>query len=785
MTTETDAGSTLAHARAYAQRGFAVFPLHSMRTAHRCTCGELFHPKVHRDAAKHPDGAQAPRGHLNATTDPDQIAAWDWTDRNIGICPPEGVTVWDIDPRNDGDRTWKEMTDGRVLPETPIAKTGGGGLHVFFRVPDGMRPRKGPGIDLKTSTGYLVAAPSLHHSGERYAWEVGPEVPIAEAPVFLLEPVQDRLPRDWSKSLDIDSGDYIDAPGRDRECPACGHRGCFSVHRDDPSKWLCWSSNHELDSGGAGREHPDGFWFGDSFDLESHARGVPLRDVFREHRDDTGPDISGLIAKGAPPRTAGADVGGVGGLVASTGGPRGVALLSLSDVLNSPPPEWLVRDLVPARGVVVIAGHPGAGKTFAALDLAMRVARSEPVWMGHRIRRRVPVVYAPLEGHAGIGGRLRAWMVANDADGDTGTLHVLDRWVGPPLLSSKGAAALRHALHELPERPGVVIIDTLAAASGCDENDASEMGRVIAEVQRISTELECVVVLVHHLRKPDRASHRAEPTMHDLRGSSALLGAADQVIGVHVPDRRSTARTLSVLKSKDGPGVPDITFRLDSFGTGLVVDDQEERTAVPVFVPAETREQRAAREAIQVQQETEDLRSQTEVLLERVLAFLGDGRTSNKSGIATSVVGNRAEILRAVDEGVHRGLIAQTGSLSRPLYTLQTVPVPERFLTVPEMQPGTDDQGTEEPNGSGSWEPGGMGGCCAHESGNRSGGTEPDSGAVLRGEVLVPGTVRPESTPPTAGHPVTEAHPDPVLVEPEDDGRPVKPGRAKRRRKAQ
>lgn len=769
MTTDTETRTTHAYARAYAEQGFAVFPLHSMRTPYRCTCGELYHPKAHRDAGKHPDGAQAPNGHLAATTDQDQIAAWDWTDRNIGIRPPVGVVAWDVDPRNDGDKTWEELTRGHTLPETPTARTGGGGLHVFFRVPDGMRPRKGPGVDLKTHTGYLVAAPSLHHSGERYTWEVGPEVPVAEAPPFLLEPIQDRLPKDWHRSLDISSGDYIDAPGRDRECPACGHRGCFSVHRDDPSKWLCWSSNHDQDSGGVGREHPDGFWFGDSFDLESHARGVPLREVFNEHRNDTGPDISALRRTGESSETEPRDVGGVGGSVASVGGPRGASLLSLSDVLNSPPPEWLVRELVPARGVVVIAGHPGAGKTFAALDLAMRVARSEPVWMGHQIRRRVPVVYAPLEGHAGIGGRLRAWMKANDADGDTGTLHVLDRWVGPPLLSSAGARALRAALHELPERPGVVIIDTLAAASGCDENDASEMGRVIAEVQRISAELECVVILVHHLRKPDRASNRAEPTMHDLRGSSALLGAADQVIGVHVPDRRSTARTLSVLKSKDGPGVPDITFRLDSFCTGRVVDDQEERSAVPVFVPAETREQRATREALHVQQQEEAIRSQTEVLLERVLAFLSDGRESNRTVISENVVGKKSSILSAIDEGVHRGLIAQTVKGQRVTYRLsKTVPVPEPFPTVPEVATGTDDGGTEERSRSRSPERGGMGGHTHTPNGNETGESEHDSEADRSPLVLVPGTVR------------TASHQEPELVEPEDQGRPRDLGRSRR-----
>ena len=110
QTTETET-DTKAHAHAYAERGFGVFPLHSMRTPYRCTCGELFHPKTHRDTGKHPDGEQARNGHLNATTDRGQIEAWSWEARNIGIRLPAGVVAWDVDPRHDGDKTWELAPD--------------------------------------------------------------------------------------------------------------------------------------------------------------------------------------------------------------------------------------------------------------------------------------------------------------------------------------------------------------------------------------------------------------------------------------------------------------------------------------------------------------------------------------------------------------------------------------------------------------------------------------------------------------------------------------------------
>ena len=59
-------------------------------------------------------------------------------------------------------------------PETAEAITGGGGRHLYFRARDGLHPpgSLAPGIDVKSGPGsYVVAPPSLHANGRRYAWD--------------------------------------------------------------------------------------------------------------------------------------------------------------------------------------------------------------------------------------------------------------------------------------------------------------------------------------------------------------------------------------------------------------------------------------------------------------------------------------------------------------------------------------------------------------------------------------------------------------------------------------
>jgi CRP-like cAMP-binding protein len=136
--------------------------------------------------------AFTPHGVYDATRDPDTIRSW-WAgqpDRNVAVIPPANVQVVDVEA--DGIATVADLH----LPHTVIARTGGGGWHYWYRLPDGVTPvnrtRVLPNVDLKAGPGgYLVAPPSIHpDTRERYEWAdlCGPgEVKIADAPSWLVD----------------------------------------------------------------------------------------------------------------------------------------------------------------------------------------------------------------------------------------------------------------------------------------------------------------------------------------------------------------------------------------------------------------------------------------------------------------------------------------------------------------------------------------------------------------------------------------------------------------------
>jgi hypothetical protein len=110
-----------------------------------------------------------------------EVAGWfrQRPDANVGIVTGalSGLLVLDIDARHGGDRSLSELELAHgPLPPTVEALTGGGGRHLYFAHPGGVvhnRVGLAPGIDLRGDGGCVVAPPSLHPSGTRYAWAPG------------------------------------------------------------------------------------------------------------------------------------------------------------------------------------------------------------------------------------------------------------------------------------------------------------------------------------------------------------------------------------------------------------------------------------------------------------------------------------------------------------------------------------------------------------------------------------------------------------------------------------
>jgi hypothetical protein len=179
-------GTMLEAALFYAKHGWPVFPVYCPRDG-ACSCDNASceHP------AKHP---LTPHGFKDATTDENTIIDWwrRWPEANIGLATgsASGVVVLDVDARHGGLESLKLIEAMNGPLETLTHRTGGGGLHLVFRMPVGVNfkcssSELGPGLDTRGVGGYILAPPSVHISWQRYQVLPGLSEP-ADIPEWLV-----------------------------------------------------------------------------------------------------------------------------------------------------------------------------------------------------------------------------------------------------------------------------------------------------------------------------------------------------------------------------------------------------------------------------------------------------------------------------------------------------------------------------------------------------------------------------------------------------------------------
>ncbi|HME78912.1 MAG TPA: bifunctional DNA primase/polymerase [Mycobacterium sp.] len=244
----TDPGT---HAIEYAMHGWAVFPLRGKAPA----IGNP-HPKGsrERETCKGECGLNG-HGVLDASTDIEAVIAW-WSGRyagcNIGGRVPESMFVLDLDPRKNGLESLAALRHRYgALPDTLTTLTGrgDGGWHRFYRRPPGKlsAANLGPGIDIKTSAGYVVLPPSIHpDTGKPY---VRVDAPVAAPPPWLVRLLRPETQNTQHTQHTQLRGDYHGESIADAFCAEHTWSDVLTPHR-----WT--STSREPNADGAKWCHP-------------------------------------------------------------------------------------------------------------------------------------------------------------------------------------------------------------------------------------------------------------------------------------------------------------------------------------------------------------------------------------------------------------------------------------------------------------------------------------------------------------------------------------------------
>jgi len=224
--------------------------------------------------------------------------------------------------------------------------------------------------------------------------------------------------------------------------------------------------------------------------------------------------------------------------------------------------NWLVKGLIPRDSMGMVFGGSGTYKSFISLDLALHVAHGMD-WTGRRTEAGAVLIVA-AEGGAGIFRRVQAWHQH----------HGLERaknvfvCITPLILSEEHSMeVLRNSISKMPVSPALVIIDTLAQTFAGVENDSSDISAYLRSINsELRAEFNTSVIIVHH------SGHTVSERP---RGSSALIGNLDYILGVFRPEGDERTARLSVIKQKDSDKIDDLYFDMRHIVLGVDQDDEE------------------------------------------------------------------------------------------------------------------------------------------------------------------------------------------------------------------
>jgi hypothetical protein len=201
---------------------------------------------------------------------------------------------------------------------------------------------------------------------------------------------------------------------------------------------------------------------------------------------------------------------------------------SLFEKLRFPSKTFIQRG---ANGFICVP--PKVGKSWLAVDLALSLAMGLP-WAGFDVRRPAKVALVSREDNPGLTrwrmDRLLTGKNRTMADLE-GRLDVNSREQSPSFGLDESELFIPMIAELKAVQPEFVILDVFNTLHGADENDNTEMRRVLEELNRMQREVGCAICVIHHFNKTAEGS-----LTQRLRGAGAIAGWAEWPIGVEAAD---------------------------------------------------------------------------------------------------------------------------------------------------------------------------------------------------------------------------------------------------------
>lgn len=237
---------------------------------------------------------------------------------NIGVITGavSGIAVLDIDEGAD--------VSALEIPRTVSARTGGGGTHYYFSVPDSRIIKNSVGkigkhIDVRGERGFVVFPGSTHpETGARYEWIESPDVcALATAPEWMYAVAPPVKPKTTPRAASVSNGSAYATAALNRECEIM--RGCSEGQRNDQAYMSALKLGGFVSSGAL-----DAGTIESELQAAAESTGLPARETATAIRSGLANGVKN--PRTIPPRTTAPAIRTAPSAGATTSGPRDVLI---------------------------------------------------------------------------------------------------------------------------------------------------------------------------------------------------------------------------------------------------------------------------------------------------------------------------------------------------------------------------------------------------------------------------------------------------------------------------
>jgi hypothetical protein len=213
--------------------------------------------------------------------------------------------------------------------------------------------------------------------------------------------------------------------------------------------------------------------------------------------------------------------------------------------------DWLVEGLIQRGSNGLMIARPKSGKSFAVLDLAIALASGQK-WMDFYVPKRSRVALVSREDYYGLTQwrerKLRAHrgLTATDLDG---WLYINAKGLRPKFVLDD-PNEVKNLVTDLKRyQTEFLILDVMRVLHSSDENDNTEIQKIVDVLNGIQQDVGCSICMIHHHNKKDDV-----PLTERARGASAIAGYAEFICGIGLTDADEKVREFECeLKASIAP----------------------------------------------------------------------------------------------------------------------------------------------------------------------------------------------------------------------------------------